>query len=98
MLAGDAGAAATLVLAHVQLHAPIEGGSLTVDQAAKVLAISPRTVRELCEAGSLRHHRVGKKGGVIRLRAEDVEAYRESAERAVFAGEITAMDRHQRRK
>ena len=56
---GDAGAAATLVLAHVTSAPKTE--NLTVKQAAAQLGICERSVYQLCMDGRLRHQKIGRR-------------------------------------
>ncbi len=50
---------------------------MTVQEAAKILELSPRSVYALCAAGKIRHRRVGLNRGAIRLDRRDVEVYRD---------------------
>lgn len=45
---------------------------LTVRQAAERLAVSPDTIYDLCAAGKLRHQRIGRGRGTIRIRPADL--------------------------
>jgi excisionase family DNA binding protein len=44
----------------------------TIDEAAELLNVSPRTVRRLIEAGALRAHRIGR---LVRISDEDIAAF-----------------------
>ena len=44
----------------------------TIDEAAELLNVSPRTVRRLKEAGALRTHRIGR---LVRISDEDIAAF-----------------------
>lgn len=49
---------------------------LSVREAAEALGVSETTVRALCSAGRLAHHRVGARGrGKIVIGAADVESF-----------------------
>lgn len=49
---------------------------MTVQEAAKVLEVSPRTVYYLCAAGEIPHRRYGVRRGVIRIDAAELNAYK----------------------
>jgi excisionase family DNA binding protein len=49
---------------------------LTPAQAAPLLGLSVRAVYDLCAADLLAHHRVGVKGGAVRIEPAAVEAYK----------------------
>lgn len=74
----NASAAASLTLADVLLgrKALPEGASLTVTDAAQLLNVSARTVYDLCDSGQLRHQRIGKGRGTIRITPENLESFR----------------------
>lgn len=81
-LTEDAGAAATLVLAHVQ-HVQAEEvrivgpeKSMTVAEAAGRLNISPRAVYDMVSKGVIGCHRVGGGRGKIRFLPSDLDTYR----------------------
>jgi|GEM_PF-3334496 len=76
---GDPVSAAILVLAQV-LSKPA-GQSLTVGEAAEYLHVSEQSVYELCRAGQIRHHRIGKGRGTIRFDRADLDTFREDAQR-----------------
>lgn len=48
---------------------------LRVSEAARRLAISSASVYELIQKGSLPCHRVGPRGGAIRISMDDLERY-----------------------
>jgi excisionase family DNA binding protein len=45
----------------------------TIDEAAELLNVSPRTARRLVEAGALRAHRIGRR--LVRISDEDIAAF-----------------------
>src|SRR4051812_44437720 len=49
--------------------------TITVQQAAEQLQVSPATIYGLCAQKRLGHIRVGSGRGTIRIRAEDLSAY-----------------------
>ncbi|WP_158264859.1 helix-turn-helix domain-containing protein [Blastopirellula marina] len=49
---------------------------LTVKQAAEFLNVSPKTIYAACEAGTLRHLRIGEGRGTIRITKTDLESFR----------------------
>lgn len=51
-------------------------GPLTVKQAAEFLNVSPKTIYAACEAGTLRHLRIGEGRGTIRITKADLESFR----------------------
>ena len=51
----------------------------TVQEAAKVLRVSPSAVYDLCRIRSLPHLRVGTGRGVIRIAQADLETYLQNA-------------------
>ena len=61
---------------------------MTVKQAAVCLEVCPSVVYALCQAGVLRHARIGLPGkrGVIRISPEAIEEYRRAREVGVRAG------------
>jgi excisionase family DNA binding protein len=79
---GDKTAAASLALADVLLgqKAKPVGASLTISEAAQLLNVSSRTVYDLCDSGQLRHQRIGKGRGTIRILPDDLESYRRGTE------------------
>lgn len=48
---------------------------MTPEEAASHLRASVDTVYRLCRSGKLSHHRLGPKGGTIRVHPSDLEAY-----------------------
>jgi excisionase family DNA binding protein len=62
-LTGSAEAAATLVLAEVQIgqQARDKGGAFSVVQAAKELGVSKEMVYRLCNENALPHSRIGRR-------------------------------------
>ncbi len=65
---GDAGAAATLALACVQLAGkPYQSTTLTVDQVAKRLGVSTWTVRQMLKRGTIVAARFGAGRGTLRF-------------------------------
>jgi excisionase family DNA binding protein len=48
---------------------------LTVGEAAKRLHCSERTIYALCDAGKLRHARIGVGRGTLRIPADALEGY-----------------------
>lgn len=65
--------AALLTLAAALTGAKADDTPLTVKQAAECLAVSPDTIYTLCAAGKLRHQRVGKGRGTIRIAPDDLQ-------------------------
>lgn len=63
--------------------------NLTVHEVAKGLGVAEGTVYALCQANLLRHFRVGRGRGTIRIRQEDLDEYIEQA--AVQPHERTAI-------
>jgi excisionase family DNA binding protein len=53
---------------------------MTVPEAAKLLEVTPALVYKLCEAGRIRHRRIGLGRGVIRIDPEHLEEFRRSCE------------------
>ena len=47
----------------------------SIKEAAKYLNVSPRTIRNLIDAGQLSHHRIGVGRGVIRISAEALQEH-----------------------
>lgn len=52
---------------------------MTPQEAAKQLEVTRSTVYSLCASGQLGHERIGTGRGVIRISADDVARFRESA-------------------
>ena len=64
--------------------ARIQPVTMTYDEAAQYLGVSPRTVRRLVADGSLRHVPIPGRGeGVklVRIRREDLDAYLDAVAR-----------------
>lgn len=78
-LAGEPGAAATLVLAHVTADKPIAEAAVTLRDAAKVLGVSYNTMSRLCIDGRIKSFKAGRS---IRINRADLETYMNDAERA----------------
>lgn len=57
------------------LPAPL-GRSVRVAEAAAILACDPSTVRKMVRAGLLQGHRVGARGGGLRVTLASIEAHR----------------------
>lgn len=64
--------AAILTLASVLQGEP-DVRPLTVKQAAQKLNVSIDTIYQLCEAGKLKHQRVGSGRGTIRIKPADLQ-------------------------
>lgn len=92
---GDVGAAATLVLAHVQVGRPAvaDAEMLTPKQAADILGVSARTVHKLCREGLLRSVGVGR---LIRIRRDSLDEYTRQGLK-LKPREHDPMERHRRR-
>ena len=75
-------AAALMVLADVLHEARTvpDGDVLTVVEAARYLAVTPKTVYDLCSSRRLKSHRVGSGRGTIRIKRRDLELYRRTNE------------------
>lgn len=56
-----------------------ENASLTVSQVATRLSVSAKCVYELCQSGRLKHQRIGKGRGTIRIRPADLAAFEQSS-------------------
>lgn len=61
-----------------------EGQAMTVVQAAEVLGISERTVRELVARDELGHFRAGNGRGQIRILPRHIQSYQERSEATGF--------------
>ena len=58
-------------------------GPLTVKQAAEFLNVSSKTIYAACEAGTLRHLRIGEGRGTIRITRADLAAFNRQNQTAV---------------
>ena len=103
---GDAGAASNLTLAHAVMHnggwaerepEKLAGTALTVRQAAELLGVGERTVRDLIYSGKLKHHRIGRERGTIRILPCDLQEFLDDS-RAVASEPTTPALRHLRRE
>ena len=70
---------------------------LTVDQAAKRLNVSVKTVRNLIGSGRLTHYRIGAGRGVIRISEEALDRHLAECE-VRERGSRTSPRRRERRK
>lgn len=52
---------------------------LTIREASERIGLSESAVRALCQAGQLRHRRVGASRGRIRIDEADLQAYLDAA-------------------
>lgn len=77
---GDSVSAAVVLLAHVLSNPKPVDGSLTVREAATFLGVAEKTVYDLCRTSRLRHHRIGRGRGTIRLSRGDLETFRQDAQ------------------
>lgn len=72
---GDPVAASNLVLAHAMLAGQERQyeTAITVQEAARRLKLSAKTIYQMCESGTLGHQRVA--GRSIRIQPSDLDAY-----------------------
>jgi len=68
---GDSISASVVLLAHVLTNPKPADGSLTVRDAAQLLRVSEQSIYNLCQTGQLRHQRIGRGRGTIRLSPVD---------------------------
>lgn len=81
-LTGEPNAAALLTHA-AALQAPSSkptDAPLTVADAAAALGVSQRTVYDLCDAGRLRHSRIGRGRGCIRITRDAIAEFQHASE------------------
>lgn len=52
---------------------------LTIREASERIGLSESAVRQLCQAGQLRHRRVGARRGRIRIDELDLQSYLDAA-------------------
>lgn len=55
---------------------------LTVGQVAERLNVSLGTIYAACQSGRLRHYRIGRGRGAIRITEEDLQLFVESGSKA----------------
>jgi excisionase family DNA binding protein len=66
---------------------------LRVSEVARTLHISPSSVYELIQRGTLPCHRVGPRGGAIRVSSEDLDKFVQQCRHAVEHRERQAVQR-----
>jgi len=64
--------AAILAVGSILTSQQIEAKSLTVKDASKLLNVSADAVYQMCDSGTLKHHRIGAGRGTIRILSADL--------------------------
>lgn len=63
---------------------------LSIEQAAPKIGVAPRTLRLMCKERSIRHLRLGPKGGIFRFRPQWLDEYLAASEVAPEASQDEA--------
>ena len=80
-LTGEPNAAAALTqCVYLQGEQSATNAPLSVADAARALGVSSRTVYDLCESGKLRHSRIGRGRGTIRITREAIAELQHACE------------------
>ncbi|HWB08636.1 MAG TPA: helix-turn-helix domain-containing protein [Pirellulales bacterium] len=75
---------------------PMPDAPLTVPEAARILKVSPDMVYSLCASGELRHTRLGKGKGIIRIDPSDLKGCRQHCTRQAEPDAAALYEKHAR--